>query len=137
MKNWLLTTYLSNLQNGTLTFKYNLESCRRHAFWRVFRRYRQPYRLSGFSNFNLVYLNCICWWSSSSSAQEIVELHHCCHYSPANSRWYYYLLSRLCFKTVCLVGWGCWIHRLLFCRGIRPPPTGVLDMKLTLMVTLQ
>ena len=28
----------------------------------------------------------------------------------------------------CPVGWGCRIHRLLLCRGVRHPPTGVLDM---------
>ena len=26
--------------------------------------------------------------------------------------------------------WDCRIHRLLFCRGVRPPPTRVLDMTL-------
>ena len=30
----------------------------------------------------------------------------------------------------CPVGWGCRIHRLLLCRGIRPHPTSVLDMTL-------
>ena len=31
--------------------------------------------------------------------------------------------------TTCPVGWGCRIHRLLLCRGVRPlPPTSVLDM---------
>ena len=24
--------------------------------------------------------------------------------------------------AVCPVGWGCRIHRLLLCRGVRPPP---------------
>ena len=24
----------------------------------------------------------------------------------------------------CPVGWGCRIHRLLLCRGVRPPPNG-------------
>ena len=25
-------------------------------------------------------------------------------------------------STLCPVGWGCRIHRLLLCRGVRPPP---------------
>ena len=25
-------------------------------------------------------------------------------------------------KVCCPVGWGCRIHRLLLCRGVRPPP---------------
>ena len=38
----------------------------------------------------------------------------------------------------CSVGWGCRIHRLLLCRGVRPPPTSVLDMTLNnLMVKFQ
>ena len=40
----------------------------------------------------------------------------------------------------CPVGWGCKIHRLLRCRGVRPPtpPTSVLDMTLNnLMVRFQ
>ena len=39
----------------------------------------------------------------------------------------------------CPVGWGCRIHRLLLCRGIRhPPSTSVLDMTLNnLMVRFQ
>ena len=37
----------------------------------------------------------------------------------------------------CPVGWGCRIHRLLLCRGVRPP-TSVLDMTLNcLMVRFQ
>ena len=32
---------------------------------------------------------------------------------------------------ICPVGWGCRIHRLHLCRGVRtPPPTSVLDMTL-------
>ena len=30
----------------------------------------------------------------------------------------------------CPVGWGCRIHRLLLCRGVRPPPMSVLDLTL-------
>ena len=30
----------------------------------------------------------------------------------------------------CPVGWGCRIHRLHLCRGVRPPPMSVLDMAL-------
>ena len=39
----------------------------------------------------------------------------------------------------CPVGWGCRIHWLLLCRGVRPPPpTRVLDMTLNnLMVRFQ
>ena len=38
----------------------------------------------------------------------------------------------------CPVGWGCRIHRLLLCRGVRSPPTSVLDMTLNnLMVRFQ
>ena len=41
-------------------------------------------------------------------------------------------------NTLCPVGWGCRIHRLLLCRGVRPPPTSVLDMTLNnLMVRFQ
>ena len=41
-------------------------------------------------------------------------------------------------QPVCPVGWGCRIHQLLLCRGVRPPPTGVLDMTLNnLMVRFQ
>ena len=42
-------------------------------------------------------------------------------------------------KHSCPVGWGCRIHRLLLCRGVRPPPpTSVLDMTLNnLMVRFQ
>ena len=29
-------------------------------------------------------------------------------------------------KTHCPIGWGCRIHRLLLCRGVRPFPTSVL-----------
>ena len=28
------------------------------------------------------------------------------------------------------VAWGCRIHRLLFCLGVRPPPTSILIMTL-------
>ena len=40
---------------------------------------------------------------------------------------------------LCPVGWGCRIHRLLLCRGVRPPPPkSVLDMTLNdLMVRFQ
>ena len=48
---------------------------------------------------------------------------------------------RLCFNwNVCPVGWGCRIHQLLLCRGVRPPPhqTSVLNMTLNnLMVRFQ
>ena len=38
----------------------------------------------------------------------------------------------------CPVGWGCRIHRLLLCRGVRPPPMSVLYMTLNnLMVRFQ
>ena len=38
----------------------------------------------------------------------------------------------------CPVGWGCRIHRLHLCRGVRPPSTSVLDMTLNnLMVRFQ
>ena len=30
--------------------------------------------------------------------------------------------SLLCPFWLCPVGWGCRIHRLLLCRGVRPPP---------------
>ena len=39
---------------------------------------------------------------------------------------------------ICPVAWGCRIHRLLLCRGVRPSPTSVLDMTLNnLMVRFQ
>ena len=41
---------------------------------------------------------------------------------------------------LCPVGWGCKIHQLLLCWGVRPPPppTSVLDMTLNnLMVRFQ
>ena len=39
---------------------------------------------------------------------------------------------------ICRVGWGCRIHWLHLCRGVRPPPTSVLDMTLnSLMVRSQ
>ena len=39
---------------------------------------------------------------------------------------------------ICPVGWGSRIHRLLLCRGVRTPPTSVLDMTLNnLMVRFQ
>ena len=45
------------------------------------------------------------------------------------------------FKTPlrnCPVSWGCRIHWLHLCRGVRPPPTSVLDMTLNnLMVRFQ
>ena len=48
-----------------------------------------------------------------------------------------YLLEHLCVH-ICPVGWGCRIHRLLLCRGVRPPPSSVLDMTLNnLMVRFQ
>ena len=38
---------------------------------------------------------------------------------------------------LCPVGWGCRIHWLHFCWGVRPPPTIVMDMTLNnLMVRL-
>ena len=39
-----------------------------------------------------------------------------------------YMYAQL--KNLCPVGWGCRIHRLLLCRGVRPPQTSVLDMTL-------
>ena len=33
-----------------------------------------------------------------------------------------------CFVSItCPVGWGCRIHRLLLCRGVRPPPNECPD----------
>ena len=52
----------------------------------------------------------------------------------------YYLTSamRLNSVIVCPVGWGCRIHRLHLCRGVRFPPTSVLHMTLNnLMVRFQ
>ena len=37
----------------------------------------------------------------------------------------------------CPIGWGCRIHRLLLCRGVKPLPMSVLDMTLNLMVRFQ
>ena len=48
-------------------------------------------------------------------------------------------MKLLTFNSVyCPVGWGCRIHRLLLCRGIRPLPTSVHDMtQNNLMVRFQ
>ena len=41
-------------------------------------------------------------------------------------------------KTYCPVSWGCRIHWLHLCRGVRPPLTSVMDMALNnLMVRFQ
>ena len=41
-------------------------------------------------------------------------------------------------SLLCPVSWGCRIHWLQLCRGVRPPPTSVLDMTLNnLMVRFQ
>ena len=47
--------------------------------------------------------------------------------------------NELINKFHCPVGWGCRIHRLHLCRGVRPPPpTSVLDMTVNhLMVRFQ
>ena len=48
------------------------------------------------------------------------------------------ILSPTLTSLSCPVGWGCRIHRLLLCRGVRPFLTSVLDMTLNnLMVRLQ
>ena len=40
-------------------------------------------------------------------------------------------IASLLKQKHCPVGWGCRIHRLLLCSGVRPPPpTSVLDMTL-------
>ena len=41
------------------------------------------------------------------------------------------------YHYFCPVGWGCRIHRLLLCRGVRLPPTSVLDMTLNNLKTKQ
>ena len=48
-------------------------------------------------------------------------------------------ISPFSFSSLCPVGWGYRIHRLLLCRGGKtPPPTSVLDMTLNnLMVRFQ
>ena len=43
---------------------------------------------------------------------------------------HFFVKIKLTFFFTCPVGWGCGIYRLLLCRGIRPPPTSVLDMSL-------
>ena len=51
---------------------------------------------------------------------------------------YIYIYTGNLYQNYCPVGWGCRIHRLLLCRGVRPPPTSVLDMTLkNLMVRFQ
>ena len=56
---------------------------------------------------------------------------------------YLFIYAFMCHsKSVCPVGWGCRIHQLLLCRGVRPPHThtlkSVLDMTLNnLMERLQ
>ena len=37
-----------------------------------------------------------------------------------------YMCDSVSTFTRCPVGWGCRIHRLFLCRGVRPPPTSVL-----------
>ena len=53
--------------------------------------------------------------------------------------WYMYISLYHIHVLLCSVGWGCRIHWLLLCRGVRPPPpTSVLDMTLNnLIVRLQ
>ena len=42
------------------------------------------------------------------------------------------------FRVCCPASWGCRIHRLLLCRGVRPPPNECPDMTLNnLMVRFQ
>ena len=49
------------------------------------------------------------------------------------------IFINLCHPNrLCPVSWGCRIHRLHLCRGVRPRPTSVLDMTLNnLMVRFQ
>ena len=42
-------------------------------------------------------------------------------YSTAPANWAAKSLSKTSINN-CPVGWGCRIHRLLLCRGVRPPP---------------
>ena len=44
------------------------------------------------------------------------------------------LFSKIIFCPVC---WGCRIHRLHLCRGVRPPPTSVLDKTLDMTLELR
>ena len=88
------------------------------------------------------------WWSSDEYGMPI----HCQDYQSFSSwsgvtyKSYMYRSNKSIWKLTillihesCPVGWGCRIHRLLLCRGVRPPPpTGVLDMTLNnLMVRFQ
>ena len=42
------------------------------------------------------------------------------------------------YMYICSVGWGCRIHRLLLCRGVRHSPMSIQDMILiNLMVRFQ
>ena len=56
---------------------------------------------------------------------------------------YFYIFDKISNSSLtqinhCPVGWGCRIHRLHLCRGVRPPLTSVLDMTLNnLMVRFQ
>ena len=53
-------------------------------------------------------------------------------------RSFWLLFSSLSTNSAhCLVVWGCRIHRLHLCRGVKPSPTSILDMTLNnLMVRL-
>ena len=49
-----------------------------------------------------------------------------------------FLNMLLSLQISCRVSWGCRIHRLPLCRGVRPPPTNVQDRTLNnLMVRFQ
>ena len=65
-------------------------------------------------------------WSSKSWMKLFVS--HC---SNALREKHEYISSHSQF---CPVGWGDRIHRLLLCRGVRPPPTSVLDMTLNNLI---
>ena len=50
----------------------------------------------------------------------------------------YWAIIFLTTKISCSIGWGCRIHWLLLCRGVRHPPTSILDMTLNnLMMRVQ
>ena len=62
------------------------------------------------------------------------------HHFLILSTFFLVYLSKMVSKQFsCLVSWGCRIHWLHLCRGVRPPPlTSVLDMTLNnLMVRFQ
>ena len=51
---------------------------------------------------------------------------------------YYIYIYIYILQLYCPISWGCRIHWLYFCRGVRPPPMSVQDMTLNdLMVRLQ